>query len=152
TSLERQKTVLLRMSKDLETSETSFIYEGKDYNRDQVARKLALDWKTYRSANNELKYKEQTLEARKRALASAKEQLNSIREQEQSLKVQVAELEAELKNVRLAQTKSRFSIDDSRLSEVKRSIEDLRFRLDKERKELQLHEEYFPSSNHVSAE
>jgi peptidoglycan hydrolase CwlO-like protein len=143
TNMEKQKGTLLTMARDLETKETSFIYGPKVYSRDDVARKLTLDWKSYRICESELKTKEQVLEAKKRALAAAKEQLNSVKEQEQQLKLQIAELEAELKNVRLAQTKSRFSIDDSRLSEVKRSIEELRFRLDKERKEATLQAEFF---------
>jgi peptidoglycan hydrolase CwlO-like protein len=142
-NMEKQKGTLLTMARDLETKETSFIYGPKVYSRDDVARKLTLDWKSYRICESELKTKEQVLDAKKRALAAAKEQLNSIKEQEQQLKLQIAELEAELKNVRLAQTKSRFSIDDSRLSEVKRSIEELRFRLDKERKEATLQAEFF---------
>lgn len=142
-NMEKQKTALLTMARDLETKETSFIYGPKVYTRDDVARKMTLDWKSYRICESELKTKEQVLEAKKRALAAAREQLTSIKEQEQQLKLQVAELEAELKNVRLAETKSRFSIDGTRLAEVKRSIEDLRFRLDKERKEATLQAEYF---------
>jgi len=43
----------------------------------------------------------------------------------------------------LAQTKNRFHVDDSKLAEVKRSIEDLRFRLNKEKAGAQLEAEYF---------
>jgi peptidoglycan hydrolase CwlO-like protein len=145
-NLEKQKTVLLKMAHDLETPEETYIYLGKTYSREQVAKKMALDWRSYKIAESELKTKDQVLAAKKRELEAAKEQLNSIKEQEQQLKLQIAELEAEVKTVRLAQTKSKFSIDDSRLSDVKRSIEELRFRLDKERKTAELEAEFFGNS------
>jgi peptidoglycan hydrolase CwlO-like protein len=143
TNLEKQAGILRKMANDLKTSETSFIYEGKMIQREQVARKLALDYRSYGIAESELKTKEQVLEAKRRALAAAKEQLNSIKEQEQQLKLQVAELEAQVKTVRLAQCKSKFSIDDSRLSEIKRSIEDLRYRLVAEQNSTALEAEFF---------
>lgn len=142
-NLDRQKTVLLKMATDLETPETTFIYESKAYNRDQVARKMELDWKAYRIAQTELRNKEQFLEIRRRELDNAKAKLDSIRDQERSLRLEIAELEAEFSSVKLAQTKNRFAVDDSRLGDVKKSIEELRVRLEKEKKITQLEAEYF---------
>lgn len=142
-NLERQKTVLLKMANDLETPETNYIYEGKAYSRDQVARKMELDWKSYRIAQTELRNKEQFLDIKRRELDNAKAKLDSIRDQERSLRLEIAELEAEFSSVKLAQTKNRFAVDDSRLGEVKKSIEDLRLRLEKEKKLASLEAEYF---------
>lgn len=142
-NLDEQKTRLVQMAKDLETQETQFIYAGKIYSREIVAKKLEADYKSYNRVLNEVKTKEQLLSIKQRELDAAREQLTTIKDQEQQLKVQIAELEAELKTVRLAETKSKFQIDDSRLSDVKRSIEQLRFRLDAERKKAELDAEFF---------
>lgn len=142
-NLDRQKGVLLKMATDLETPETTFIYEGKMYGRDQVARKMELDWKSYKIAQTELRNKEQFLEIKRRELDNAKAKLDSIRDQERSLRLEIAELEAEFSSVQLARTKNRFTVDDSRLGDVKKSIEELRFRLEKEKKISQLEGEYF---------
>jgi len=142
-NLDRQKTVLLKMAKDLETPETAFIYDTKAYSRDQVARKMDLDWKSYKIAQSELKTKEQILDAKRRELDAAKAKLDSIRIQERELKLEIAELEADLQNVRLAETKNKFVVDDSRLGEVKKSIAELRFRLDTEKRRAALEGEYF---------
>jgi len=142
-NLDRNKAVLLKMAADLETSEISFIYEGKVYNRDQVARKMDLDWKSYKIAQIELRNQEQLLDLKRRELDNSKAKLDSIREQERTLRLEIAELEAEFSSVNLAKTKNRFTVDDSRLGDVKKSIEELRFRLEKEKKVNQLEAEYF---------
>jgi chromosome segregation ATPase len=147
-NLDRQKTVLLKMAKDLETPETTFIYEGKAYDRSQVARKMDLDWKSYKISQSELRTKEQILDAKRRELEAAKAKLDSIRIQERELKLEIAELEADLQNVRLAETRNKFVVDDSRLGEVKRSIAELRFRLTAEQNRARLEAEYF--GNEVS--
>jgi peptidoglycan hydrolase CwlO-like protein len=143
TNLERQKAVLLKMATDLETPETTFIYESKAYNRDQVARKMDLDWKSYKIAQTELRNKEQFLELKRRELENAKAKLDSVRDQERSLRLEIAELEAEFSSVNLMKAKNRFVVDDSRLGDVKQSIEELRFRLEKEKKLAGLEAEYF---------
>lgn len=137
-NLEKEKVKLLQMARDLETGETHFIYLGKTYNREQVASKMSRDWESYKRSESEIKNREKVLTARRQSLETAKEQLAQIKEQEQILKLQIAELEAELKTVRLAQTKAKFQVDDSRLGEIKRSIEDLRTRIVSEQKRIEL--------------
>src|SRR5262249_23100585 len=120
-NMEKQEVALRKMAQDLLTTETTFVYEGRTVNRDQIARKLELDRKAYKIAQSELKNKQQFLEYKKRELEAAKAQLDSVRDQERSLKLEIAELEAEFQNVKLAQTRNRFQVDDSRLADVKRS-------------------------------
>lgn len=142
-NLDEQKTRLVQMAKDLETQETQFIYAGKVYSREIVAKKLEGDYKSYNRVLAEVKTKEQLLTIKQRELDAAREQLTAVKDMEQQLKLQIAELEADVKTVRLAETKSKFQIDDSRMSDVKRSIEELRHRLDTERKKAELDAEFF---------
>ncbi len=140
--LTEQKAVLLKLSKDVESGETTFVYHGRAVSRERLAEKLARDLQSYKRAEVELKTKEQVLDAKERALDAAKEQLAAMREQKQDLEVQIAQLEAELKNVRLAQTRCKFQLDDSRLSEIKRSLADLRNRLKVEKTKAELEGEF----------
>lgn len=142
TRLADHKAALLKLSKDVDSGETTFVYHGRAVRRERLAEKLARDLQSYKRAEVEVKTKEQVLEAKERALDAAKEQLAAMRDQKQDLEVQIAQLEAEVKNVRLAQTRCKFQVDDSRLAEIKRSLADLRNRLKVEKTQAELEGEF----------
>lgn len=140
--LEEHKAVLLKLTKDVDSGETTFVYRRRAISRERLAEKLARDLQSYKRAEAELKTREQVLDAKERALDAAKEQLAAMRDQKQDLEVQIAQLEAEMKNVRLAQTRCKFQLDDSRLAEIKRSLADLRNRLKVEKTQAELEGEF----------
>jgi len=129
TNLDKQKTAMLKLSNDLDSGETHYIHNGRDYTRAQVAQKLERDLEAYKRAEAELAAKEKILAAKEKSLDAAKAQLATIKDQKTELEIQIAQLEAELKDVRVTQTKSKFALDDSRLSDIKRSLADLRSRV-----------------------
>jgi chromosome segregation ATPase len=137
-NLDRQKADLMAIARDVENGESQVTYNSRTYSAERIKDKLARDLAGYKRSITELKAREQLLDAKERALDVAKEQLTAMLEQKRELEVHIAQLEAELKTVRLAQTKSQFALDDSRLSEIKRSIADLRNRLKVEITELEL--------------
>jgi len=150
TNLSEQKTRLVQMANWIKGGETQFIVNSKVYNKDQIAERMARDYESYKRATSELSYRERELAIKKRALDSAKEQLQAMNDKEQELKLQIAELEAELKAVRVAQTRSQFQIDDSRLSDIKQSLEELRTRVNAERYRVEL-EGQFANGNDAPA-
>jgi DNA repair exonuclease SbcCD ATPase subunit len=141
-NLERQKSDLMALAKDLENGETQVTYQSRTYSADRIKEKLSRDLTSFKRSQAELKAREQLLDAKERALEVAREQLAAMLEQKRELEVHIAQLETELKTVRLAQTKSQFALDDSRLSEIKRSIAELRDRLKVEITELELEGHY----------
>jgi hypothetical protein len=66
------------------------------------------------------------LDAKETALEAAREQLASMKSEKEKLEVLVATMEAELKTLRVAQTRSQFHLDDSRLSKIKSTLADIR--------------------------
>lgn len=142
TKLDEQKSVLLKLSKDLDGGETTFLIGGVSYKRDRILEKVSRDFDSLKRAESELTAKQQLLEAKERALDAAKEQLATMRDQKQELEVQIAQLEAEVKTVRLAQSRCKFQVDDSRLAEVKKSLHDLRSRLKAEKVAAELEGEF----------
>jgi len=143
--LDEQKTILLKLAKDLESGQKEFVSAGHAINREKATTLLSKGWDAYKRSENTLKSRNQELELKRRALDSAKEQLAAMKEQKQELEVQIAQLEAEVKTVRLAQTRSKFQFDDSRLADIKRSLRDLQTRLDVEVKTNDLEREYIGS-------
>jgi DNA repair exonuclease SbcCD ATPase subunit len=128
-NLNHQKENIRTMTRDLESGSERIVYDGREFSANRVREKLERDFASYKTCEQEVKSKEKLLEAKERALDAAREQLASMRSQKQELEVQIAQLEADLKTVRLAQTRSKFHMDDSRLAQCKATLADIRNRL-----------------------
>lgn len=136
-SLERKERNIRTMRDDLKTSDAEFItYGDTPYKRRDVEKQLKRDWASYQRSENELKIKEQLLDAKKDSLNAAKEQLQAMQDTRAELAQKLETLEAELRSVRVAQTRSKFHIDDSGLSRVKEGVEKIEDRIAVERKKL----------------
>jgi chromosome segregation ATPase len=127
TNLDKQKEIVRNMTEELRNGKTHVVsYRDHKYSTERFQEKLAIELLAAKQASENLKAKEQLLEAREKGLEASKSQLNSMRSQKATLEVQIAQLEAELKTLRLAQCKSDFQIDDSRLSHIKAALADVR--------------------------
>jgi chromosome segregation ATPase len=143
TRLAQQKANMLELTKAVDNGESTFVStSGVTYSRDRIVQKLARDLESCKRCESELKTKEQLLDAKERALDAARTQLGSMHEQKQELEVAIAKLEADLKNVRLAETRCKFQLDDSRLSEIKRSLSEVKGRIKAAEKAVELEAEF----------
>jgi chromosome segregation ATPase len=142
TNLQKEKASIMAMTEDLEKGLQVINYKNREYSASRVREKLAADFASYQKCEAGLKSKEQLLEAKERGLDAAREQLASIRTQKQELETEVARLEAELKAVRLAQTRSKFQFDDSRLAHCKEILADIRNRLKVEKTQEELNGQF----------
>src|SRR5262249_37473870 len=141
-NLKEQEKSIRTMSRDLETGAQKIEYKGKEFSAARVSEKLSRDFASYKRCEAEVKSKEQLLEAKERALEAAPEQLATMKSQKQELEVQIAQLEAEVKTVRLAQTRDKFQLDDSRLAQCKATLAEVRNRLNVEKTVTALHGEF----------
>jgi len=139
--LDKQKENILTMRKDLETAGNgtkTIVYSDREFTVSRVRERLTRDWDSYKRCEEGLKSKEKLLEAKEESLNLAREQLSSMRAKKEQLEVEVAQLEAEVKNLRLAQTKSNFQLDDTRLARIHASMSSIRDRLRVQVKEQEL--------------
>jgi chromosome segregation ATPase len=128
--LEKQKELVRTMSEELRNGKNQqVVYRDRKYSAERFQEKLSVALLGAKQCADNLKAKEQLLEAKEKGLEVAKQQLGSIRNQKSTLEVQIAQLEAELKTLRLTQIKSEFQLDDSRLSNIKASIADVKNRM-----------------------
>jgi chromosome segregation ATPase len=126
-SLESQKELVRAMSEELRQGKTQqVVFKDRKYSPDRFQEKLDRELQAARQCTANLKAKEQLLEAKEQGLETLKLQLTSMRTQKSTLEVQIAQLEAELKNLRLAECKSEYQLDDSRLSNIKAALADVR--------------------------
>lgn len=117
---------------------TPVVFNGSSYSLTRLQERLASDLASCKRCEESVKHKESLLEAKERAVDAAKEQLATIRAQKAELEVALAQLEAEIKTLRVAQAKSNIILDDSRLAQVKDSMNQLRNRLKVEVREAEL--------------
>jgi len=128
--LDGQKELVRSMSEELRNGKNQQVaFHGRTYSAERFQERLSIALLGAKQCAENLKAKEQLLEAKEKGLEAAKLQLASIRNQKSTLEVQVAQLEAELKTLRLTQIKSEFQLDDSRLSHIKASLADVRNRM-----------------------
>lgn len=140
--LEERKQGILTMTDGLEKGATFVSLSGKPCSRDKAEEQLTKELASYKRCETELESRKQLLEAKERALDAARQQLSEMHEQKRELEVAVAQLEAEVKTVRLAQTRCKVQIDDSRLAEIKSSLAEIRTKLEVEKKTAELQGEF----------
>lgn len=141
-SLNNQKERIHAMKEELKRGSERVSYDGRSYSAHRVREVLATDLAAAQRCEQELRSKEQLLEAKERALDAAREQLASMKSQKQELELQIEQLQAELKTVRLAQTRSKFQLDDSRLAHIKGSLAEIRNRLKAQKVQMDLAGEF----------
>jgi flagellar biosynthesis chaperone FliJ len=111
-------------------------------NREVSVTKVKDRLRTCKTLDRELTTQRKLLDAKKQGVDAARQQLVEMRQQKEQLEVLAAEYEAQLKTLALEKTRSRIKLDDSRLAEIKASMDRLRERIETERKTAMLAEEF----------
>jgi chromosome segregation ATPase len=128
--LAQQKKKVTALRDALNEGGNKLVVLGEEkYPRVRVEKQLARDFDYYKAFEAQLASKRKVLENREAALAKAREQLTAMQESRRDLEVEVSRLEAEYNAVKVAQTKSKFSLDDSELSKIKAGVAALRDRI-----------------------
>jgi hypothetical protein len=113
-------------------------YNGRSMSVERAEALLARKVDACKSCQSELKAKEDLVEAREQGLEAERDKLAAMKSQKEQYEVQIAQLEAQLKTLRLAQARSNFQLDDSRLSRIKGMIADVRSQMQVEEKTAEL--------------
>jgi chromosome segregation ATPase len=136
--LETGKDDLALMTNGIEKGATRVSINGREVAVTQVKDKL----RTCKLLERELNNNKKILDAKKQGVDAARQQLAEMRQQKEQLEILAADYEAQLKTLALEKTRSRIKLDDSRLAEIKASMDRLRERIETERKTAQLAEEF----------
>jgi DNA repair exonuclease SbcCD ATPase subunit len=136
--LDTAKDELALITNAVEKGATRVSIHGRDIAVTQVKDRL----RTCKTLERELANNKKILEAKKAGVDAARQQLVEMRQQKEQLEIMAADYEAQLKTLALEKTRSRIKLDDSRLAEIKASMDKLRERIETERKTAQLAEEF----------
>ena len=130
TQLTKNRKDIERLNADLQRGDSTFVYAGKDYTQEQVETDLTRRFEQFKVKEATLGKLRQVLAARERGLTAGREKLKAMQAAKGQLEVDVANLEARLEMVKVAQSTSEFTFDDSRLSRTKDLVKDIGARID----------------------
>jgi DNA repair exonuclease SbcCD ATPase subunit len=137
-NLKQQKENVRAMARQLESGAQTVSFDGHPYDPRHLSDRISRDLTSCKRCEKELTFLRATLESKESGLAAARERLETVRTQKEELEAMVEQLEADLKQVRTAQAKSKFAFDDSQLARCKEALQEIRNRLNVEKKTTEL--------------
>jgi chromosome segregation ATPase len=138
TEIERKREELLKMTKDLESNPKQVVYDGKSYTADRIRTKLNRDFDSFKRLESKLESQRKLLEAKELSLQASHDQLAKVTAKKREYEVRLAQLEADQEALNLAAMGTPFKIDDSRASEIERSLAELEQRQNVLKAELEI--------------
>jgi len=128
--LDKQRTVVLQLRRDLSTGAKSVVYDRVEYTADELKENLVREYDSFLLAEGAVKAKREELKARTEGLNAGRAKIDTMRSAKEKLLAELAKIEAEYKRIQVAETRSDFAVDDSRLSRIKTSMKELNDRVD----------------------
>lgn len=141
--LAKAQNEIERLSGDLRAERSSYSYGGKTYTSVQVKSDLSNRFKRFKTRQQTSDKLQQMLSARQASLRAAGERMEAMLDAKRQLEVEVENLQARLGALRVAQTSSELSLDDSALSQTRSLLDDIATRIDVEEETMSVDVEYF---------
>jgi chromosome segregation ATPase len=142
-ALAKTQSDIERLSADLKSGNTVFTYAGKTYTSAAVQEDLGNRFKRFKTRRETVEKLQQMLTAREASLRSAADRMDAMLASKSQLEVEVENLQARIGALRVAQTSSELSLDDSQLSQTRQLLDDIATRIDVEEETVAVDTEYF---------
>lgn len=141
--LAKSQADIERLSEDLKNDSSAYTYGGRTYTSSQVKEDLGNRFKRFKTRNATAAKLGEMLTARQSSLKSARERMEAMLTAKRQLEVEVENLQARLGALRVAQTSSKLSLDDSKLSQAVGLLDEISAGIDVEEETMHLDVEYF---------
>lgn len=142
-ALSKTQSDIERLSADLRNGGQSFTYAGKTYTSTEVKEDLGNRFNRFKTRRETAEKLHQMLTAREASLRSAADRMDAMLASKSQLEVEVENLQARIGALRVAQTSSELSLDDSQLSRTRQLLDDIATRIDVEEETIAVDTEYF---------
>ena len=143
TGLDKSRDQIERLTLDLKAGDTQYTYAGIHYTSAQVKSDLEGRFKRHKTKSETVKKLSQILDARRLSLKSTQSRMSSMMDVKRQLEVEVENLEARLGALRVAETTTGLSLDDSQLQRTRDLLDDIAIRLDVHEESITIETEYF---------
>lgn len=145
--LTKAQSDIERLTGDLDGGDQHFTYAGRNYTSVQVKDDLKNRFKRFKTRRATADKLQQMLTARQSTLSAAQQRMEEMLSARRQLEVEVENLQARLGALRVAQTASELSLDDSHLSQTRRLLDEIETRIDVEEETMNVDAEYFGEIN-----
>ncbi len=130
TSLAAERVKVGQLRDMLNVQKANYVIGGSAYSREQVSQELARQFDRYKEAEMVLAGKRRLLETREKSLQAAVAMLERSRSQKVRLEDQIESLEGQYRLVKAASVGSTANLDNSKLAQTEKLINELKKRLD----------------------
>lgn len=141
--LTKAESDISRLRDDLQGGQDYYSYGGRTYTSAQVTSDLGNRFKRFKTRRATADKLQQMLAARQQSLRAAHERMDAMLGAKRQLEVEVENLQARLGALRVAQTSSELSLDDSHLSQTRELLDEIATRIDVEEETMSVDVEYF---------
>lgn len=141
--LAKTQSDIERLSEDLRSGEGTYSYAGRTYTSAQVKSDLGNRFKRFKTRKETAEKLRQMLAARQASLDAAHERMDAMLSAKRQLEVEVENLQARVSALRVAQTSSKLSLDDSQLAHTRELLDDIATRIDVAEETMAVDAEYF---------
>jgi hypothetical protein len=129
-SLAEERRRIENMRNVLSTPKTSYSFSGHHYSRTEITEELAGRFDRFKEAEMIFASKERLLTNREKALQASLQLLEKTRAQKRLLEDRISAMEGQCRLVRAAAVGSRLNIDNSKLAQTEKLIQQIKKRLD----------------------
>ena len=129
-NLQAERTRVQKLRESLASENGDYTFGGIHYSRDQVKDDLARRFDFLKEAEVVQAGKERLLQNRERSLAAAMQTLDHMKSQKTLLEGQIASLEAQNQLIQSASVGSNVAVDNTKLAQTERLINDVKKQLD----------------------
>ncbi|MEZ6091867.1 MAG: hypothetical protein R3C05_28450 [Pirellulaceae bacterium] len=134
---------ILRLTADLQSGDTHFVYAKRSYSADQVKEDLAGRFNRFKTQKETLTKLEQMLSARELTLQAAKDRMDEMLSAKRQLEVEIENLQAQYAANQVAHAASSLALDDSQLSRTRELIDEIRTRIEVDEELLNVDNQYY---------
>jgi chromosome segregation ATPase len=136
--LDQSKADIRRVSTELKNGATAVTFDGRDLSADRATSRLDAMIDSAERSERVIASKNRVLASREKKLEANMKNLFAMRDEKTKLEEQISELEAAYSEIQLQQTQCKHQFDDSRMANIKQSLENLRNRVKVEKAEVDL--------------
>jgi DNA repair exonuclease SbcCD ATPase subunit len=129
-SLEDERTKIKTLRTSLEKPQVSYAFGGRQYSREDVKTDLAARFERVKESELVLTSKERLLDSREKSLQAAMQLLDKTKTQKRLLEDKIQTLTAQYRLVKASAAGSRIQVDNSKLAQTEKLIDQIQKRLD----------------------
>lgn len=128
--LNKDRQDIARLKGDLDEGGSMFVYAGKSYSQKQVEADLTRRFERFKTREATVDKLRKILTAREAGLTASNEKLKAMQGARRQLEVEIENLRARVEMVKVAESTSAITFDDSKLSRTKDALAEISARID----------------------